>query len=65
MGRNTDAWQKSADALEAAENAYREAVDIYGADSPEALVADEKAFAESDRHFGIYGNPFDGRTRFS
>lgn len=50
-------WKKSAEDLDAAENAYREACDKYGEDSPEALVADEAAFAASDRHFGANGNP--------
>ena len=58
MARNDD-WQQSANALDAAQDAYTEAVATYGADSPEALVADEKAWTESDRHFGTYGNPND------
>lgn len=55
--RNDNAWQKSSDALTAAQDARTAAVRIHGPNSPEALATDELAWAEHDRHFGTYGNP--------
>lgn len=52
-------WKKSGNNLDAAEDAYREAVRIHGEDSPQACAADEAAFAASDQHFGAHGNPND------
>jgi hypothetical protein len=59
MARSNDAWQKSADAVTAAQNEHLEACQKYGENSPEAFVADEKAFAEYFRHVKAHGNSSD------
>lgn len=52
-------WKKSGKELDGAEDAYLEACQKYGEDSPQARAADEAAWAVADRHFGTYGNPDD------
>ena len=49
--------KKTSAALNDAEDAYREACEKYGEDSPQARAADDAAFAASDAHLGNNGEP--------
>jgi len=43
-------WKQTSDAVDAAEDGYVEACKTFGEDSPEALVADEKAWDAYQAH---------------
>lgn len=48
-------WGKSIDAVDEADRVYVQACKTYGADSPQAKAADQKADAEEARHIREYG----------